>query len=189
VGKRVWVSGVKDLLYSIGLNYTWNDPYLSCTPQYVRTLLLDQHVQRLHAEMFNDNVKHGTGNKLRTFREFSDLQHCEEYLITVKKFEHRKALSRLRTNDKLYATLELSKTSAIFYVNVQSILTYARNYTILLQRRYQVLRILTYRINWVFFYSPEVRWQCTSHIMCTIVLITENRFYLSRLSRLCLYLE
>ena len=98
-GKRVWVSCVKNLLESVGLNYVWNDPVQSCSPQYIRSLLHDQHIQRLHSDIFNDDVKHGTGNKLRTFREFSDLLHCEDYLVNVKKFRHRKALSKLRTSN------------------------------------------------------------------------------------------
>ena len=70
---------------------------------YIVTLArksLDQYrLQRAHSEIFNDNIKSGTTNKLRTYRMHKSEIEIENYIKTATNFNHRKAMSRLRLSD------------------------------------------------------------------------------------------
>ena len=62
--------------------------------------LIDQLNQRLHNTLSDDNVKMGTANKLRTYREHTpNYTTMLNYLQVVSNFKHRKALSKLRVSD------------------------------------------------------------------------------------------
>ena len=62
--------------------------------------LTDQLNQRIHNTLFDDNVKMGTANKLRTYREHTP-NHTTilNYLQDVSNSKRRKALSKLRESD------------------------------------------------------------------------------------------
>ena len=68
--------------------------------------LTDQLNQRIHKTLFDDNVKMGTANKLRTYREhtpytynYHDYTTLLNYLQVVSNFKHRQALPKLRVSD------------------------------------------------------------------------------------------
>ncbi|WP_215897649.1 hypothetical protein, partial [Acinetobacter baumannii] len=68
--------------------------------------LTDQWKQITNSKMWNDEVKHGTGNKLRTYRQYKTLLQPEKYLVTVSSFKYRKSLAKLRCSNH---TLEIEK--------------------------------------------------------------------------------
>ena len=62
--------------------------------------LTDQLIQSIHDTLFDDNVKMGTANKLRTYREHTpNYTTMLNYLQVVSNFKHRKALSKLRVSE------------------------------------------------------------------------------------------
>ena len=62
--------------------------------------LTDQINQRIHNILFDHNVKMGTANRLRTYREYTpNYTTMLNYLQVVSNFKHRKALSKLRVSD------------------------------------------------------------------------------------------
>ena len=66
----------------------------------LKQVLIDQNQQRVHCELFNDNVNVGTGSKLRTYRNYTGAPNkMEDYLNDVPNFKHRKAFSRLRISN------------------------------------------------------------------------------------------
>ena len=65
--------------------------------------LTDQLSQRIHNTLFDDNVKMGTTNKLRTYRERTpNYTTILNYLQDVSNSKRRKALSKLRESDNEY---------------------------------------------------------------------------------------
>ena len=99
LSKNVWASCPRVTLESNGWGIGWYN-----NPNYVnisnfKNCLLNQLQQRVHEALYNDQVKFGTGNKLRTYREFKDGINCESYLSDVSNFKHRKAFTKLRTSD------------------------------------------------------------------------------------------
>ena len=62
--------------------------------------LTDQLSRRIHNTLFDDNVKMGTANKLRTYREHTpNYTTILNYLQDVSNSKRRKALSKLRESD------------------------------------------------------------------------------------------
>ena len=62
--------------------------------------LTDQLNQRMHNTLFDDNVKMGTANKLRIYREHTpNYTTILNYLQDVSNSKRRKALSKLRESD------------------------------------------------------------------------------------------
>ena len=65
--------------------------------------LTDQLNQRIRNTLFDDNVKMGTANKLRTYREhtlnYTTMVNYLQVVSNFNMFKHRKALSNLRVGD------------------------------------------------------------------------------------------
>ena len=61
--------------------------------------LTDQLNNRIHNTLFDDNVKMGTANKLRQYRERTpNYTTMLNYQQVVSNFKHRKALLKLRVS-------------------------------------------------------------------------------------------
>ena len=97
---------VKDLLARNGLGYIWvEENNNSCTRQANPFLVIKRRIediekQNWHGELFNDERgNHGQRNKLRTFRLFKFKHEFEGYLVKVKQFKHRRALTKLRISN------------------------------------------------------------------------------------------
>jgi hypothetical protein len=98
--KHVWASCVRATLESNGYGHAWyNDFQEPVNITAFKNVLTDQLRQRVHSDMFNDNVKNGTASKLRTYRLYKNGANFEDYLESVSNFKHRKALSKLRLSD------------------------------------------------------------------------------------------
>lgn len=97
---RVWSTCVRTTLESNGWGSAWHtNPYL-LDIEHFKLGLTDQLKQRIHSTLFDDNVKMGSANKLRTYRLHKHkYMSMENYLQDVSNFKHRKALSKLRTSD------------------------------------------------------------------------------------------
>ena len=95
--KNVWVTCAKSILQKNGLGFMCVNRGLDFNLCKLKSVLYDQHQQRVHEELFNDNVKVGTGSKLRTFRNYANAPNkMENYLNDVNKFKNRKPFSKLR---------------------------------------------------------------------------------------------
>ena len=50
-------------------------------------------IARAHSKIFNDNIKWGTANKLRTYYKYKSEIEVESYTKTATNLYHRKAMS------------------------------------------------------------------------------------------------
>lgn len=100
-----WATSVRLILANNGMYNTWlkqtspdniNSVHVLNT---LKTRLKDQYFQIAHDQMWNDENKNGTGNKLRFYRNFKQTYEREIYLSEVKIFKQRQAFSRLRVSN------------------------------------------------------------------------------------------
>ena len=97
---NLWSSCIKTTLESNGHGNVWHENH-EINLENIHKCLLDQYRQRAHSEIFNDNIKSGTANKLRTYRMYKSELEIENYIKTRTNYNHRKAMSKLRLSDHL----------------------------------------------------------------------------------------
>ena len=96
--KNLWSSCIKATLESNGYGNVWHKNH-EINLENIHKCLLDQYRQRAHSKIFNDNIKSGTANKLRTYRMYKSELEIENYIKTTTNYIHRKAMRKLRLSD------------------------------------------------------------------------------------------